>query len=163
MAAASFQYEALSTGSGIRVLTLLPATKFGAKICCTSKGINLDDARSVGYEALSYVWGDSEVTKVIYVCHAADSTHNFRPFRSTWNLEAALRHLRYKDRERVIWIDAVWYAYSVSYLMIAWSRRFGSKTTRRSSCSLKPIRFVVLTHYVVLTKEMRLRRGIKCR
>jgi hypothetical protein len=139
MAAASFQYEALSTRSGIRVLTLLPATKFGAKIRCTIKEINLGDAQPVEYEALSYVWGNSEVNKVIYVCRAADSTQNFHPFKATWNLEAALRHLRCRDKERVIWIDAVWYVYSVSCLMISWSRRFGSKTTQSSSCSLKPV------------------------
>jgi hypothetical protein len=54
---------------------------------------------SVKYEALSYVWGDPDDTKEIKICG--------EPFYATLNLESALRHLRYRDRERIIWVDAI--------------------------------------------------------
>jgi hypothetical protein len=51
------------------------------------------------YEALSYVWGSKETP-----CRAQV---NDRPFSIGKNLECALRHLRYLDRNRVLWIDAL--------------------------------------------------------
>jgi hypothetical protein len=54
---------------------------------------------SVKYEALSYVWGDPDDTKEIKICG--------EPFYATLNLESALRYLRYRDRERIIWVDAI--------------------------------------------------------
>ncbi|KAK4082393.1 uncharacterized protein Triagg1_2205 [Trichoderma aggressivum f. europaeum] len=51
------------------------------------------------YEALSYTWGSSELSDIIHVngCHLG----------ITHNLYSALVDLRYQDRQRVLWIDAV--------------------------------------------------------
>jgi len=51
------------------------------------------------YEALSYVWGDPNPPCTISV----EREH----FTVTPNLETALRHLRYPDRPRTMWIDAI--------------------------------------------------------
>jgi Heterokaryon incompatibility protein (HET) len=51
------------------------------------------------YEALSYVWGDLK--------NLVEITLNDRPYRARKNLVAALEHLRYKDKNRVLWIDAL--------------------------------------------------------
>jgi hypothetical protein len=53
----------------------------------------------VGYEALSYTWGDATDTRTIIV--------NGSKHQVTRNLEAALRHLRQSDYSRKLWCDAV--------------------------------------------------------
>jgi hypothetical protein len=51
------------------------------------------------FEALSYVWGDPLITRLIKL--------NDQPYQVTENLEAALRRLRHDDRVRIMWIDAI--------------------------------------------------------
>jgi len=51
------------------------------------------------YEAFSYTWGDISDHKEIYV--------NYEPYNIGSNLESALRHLQYKDRPRVLWVDSI--------------------------------------------------------
>ncbi|KAI4859980.1 heterokaryon incompatibility protein-domain-containing protein [Hypoxylon rubiginosum] len=52
-----------------------------------------------GFEALSYVWGDSKDTTPI--------TFQGQTHHVTRNLYSALRSLRYPDRERTLWVDAL--------------------------------------------------------
>ncbi|KAF5639649.1 het-domain protein [Fusarium sp. NRRL 52700] len=51
------------------------------------------------YEALSYCWGDPMQTREIHL--------NQKPFAVTTNLHSALSKLRYADRSRKLWIDAL--------------------------------------------------------
>src|SRR5271155_4455834 len=51
------------------------------------------------HEALSYVWGDPDRTEPIEC--------NGEPFKVTENLFSALSHLHYRDRIRLLWVDAV--------------------------------------------------------
>lgn len=51
------------------------------------------------YEALSYVWGQEEDPEFIVLCKSR--------FAITRNLAEALKHLRYTDRDRVLWVDAI--------------------------------------------------------
>lgn len=51
------------------------------------------------YEALSYTWGSIERTSKI--------TTNDCTLAVTENLHHALRYLRYKDRDRILWIDLI--------------------------------------------------------
>jgi hypothetical protein len=51
------------------------------------------------YEAISYVWGNSAITRPI-MC-------NGRRLDITLNLHAALVRLRYPDRDRTLWADAI--------------------------------------------------------
>jgi hypothetical protein len=51
------------------------------------------------YEALSYVWGQEEDPEFIVLCKSR--------FAITRNLAEALKYLRYTDRGRVLWVDAI--------------------------------------------------------
>lgn len=53
------------------------------------------------YEALSYVWGSPEDPSSVFVGRGR------RVIPITRNLDVAMRHLRYSDRPRVVWIDAL--------------------------------------------------------
>ncbi|KAF5661391.1 heterokaryon incompatibility protein [Fusarium heterosporum] len=80
----------------IRLLILQPG-ELGDRIEGNILVVNLDDRPS--YEALSYVWGDSTLELTVTVAG--------QPVAVTDNLHAALRHVRYTDRERVLWVDAL--------------------------------------------------------
>lgn len=54
------------------------------------------------YEALSYTWGSRKQPKTVYVGKSDKAA-----LRVTRSLRAALEHLRYQSRERVMWIDAL--------------------------------------------------------
>ncbi|KAI0551876.1 heterokaryon incompatibility protein-domain-containing protein [Xylaria curta] len=54
------------------------------------------------YEALSYVWGSKMSPGWVRVAEAIESE-----LQVTRNLDVALRHLRYTDRPRFIWVDAL--------------------------------------------------------
>lgn len=54
------------------------------------------------YEALSYVWGSTEAPQLIYVGKEDRAT-----LQVTRSLKTALQNLRYPDRERVMWVDAL--------------------------------------------------------
>jgi Heterokaryon incompatibility protein (HET) len=51
------------------------------------------------YEALSYAWGDPKPSHTIVCCGER--------FNVSENLYFALQHLRYKDQQRLLWIDAI--------------------------------------------------------
>ena len=81
----------------IRLLSLNPGC-FLDDIHCTLLTSSLDDVPS--YEALSYVWGCADHTRVIFL--------NDRIWTVTLNLEFALRSLRPKGHEaRILWVDAL--------------------------------------------------------
>jgi len=63
--------------------------------------VNLEHA----FEALSYTWGNDTETTPIHIVDVALGTTGDLLVRP--NLATALQHLRYTDRERVLWIDAI--------------------------------------------------------
>lgn len=83
----------------IRLLRLLPEVDSTLKsnVRCEIIHASLDD--SPLYEALSYVWGNPDVTVAISL--------NGRDFQVTEDLHTALLHLRQPDEVRVVWIDAL--------------------------------------------------------
>ncbi|KAH8665926.1 heterokaryon incompatibility protein-domain-containing protein [Tricladium varicosporioides] len=58
-----------------------------------------EDCATIPYEALSYTWGGTEMTKYIKI--------EGKRFGITENLYWALWHLRSQDTDRILWIDAV--------------------------------------------------------
>ncbi|KAE9568677.1 hypothetical protein CGMCC3_g15249 [Colletotrichum fructicola] len=80
----------------VRLLKLLAGNEADG-INCELHTTSLDSPDD--YEALSYVWGDSSDTRPITVQQTAKNV--------TMNLEAALRHLRYPDRARMLWVDVL--------------------------------------------------------
>src|ERR1700712_5462344 len=59
-----YNYNAIETGNHIRLLCVNPG-EADDPIHCTIVHVNLDD--SPDFEALSYVWGDSSLTKSLQV------------------------------------------------------------------------------------------------
>ncbi|KAH8596691.1 heterokaryon incompatibility protein-domain-containing protein [Bisporella sp. PMI_857] len=80
----------------LRVLILHSGTE-ADQIQCTLKTYRLDDCPA--FEALSYAWGDSELVEPVFI--------NKSRVMVTHNLGVALRHLRYTQWSRTLWIDAV--------------------------------------------------------
>jgi Heterokaryon incompatibility protein (HET) len=80
-----------------RLVTLQPGLTHELT-CCTLSIVSLSAVHD-DYEALSYVWGDPLIRENIEL----DGVE----FQVTTNLHAALRHLRWVTRPRLLWIDAV--------------------------------------------------------
>lgn len=92
-------YTALSREQKeIRLIHLQSALHESDSIVCHFSIVNLDKD-DVQYEALSYVWGDRAHNELIYIEGVAQGV--------TQNLYQALLHLRYKDRKRTLWVDAI--------------------------------------------------------
>ncbi|KAF3808548.1 Heterokaryon incompatibility protein 6 [Colletotrichum gloeosporioides] len=80
----------------VRLLRLLAGNEADG-IHCELHATSLDSPDE--YEALSYVWGSASDTRPITLQQTAKNV--------TMNLEAALRHLRYPDRARMLWVDVL--------------------------------------------------------
>lgn len=95
-----FIHERLDQGASsqeFRLLRLLPAANLADDIRCEVFHTSLDDCPD--YEALSYVWGDPDVTLPIFV--------GKKRYDVTINLECTMRYIRLPDRDRIMWIDAL--------------------------------------------------------
>jgi Heterokaryon incompatibility protein (HET) len=80
-----------------RVLELLPGTR-GEQISISLNTVSWNDYPE--FHAVSYAWGDIHDKKSI-ICHG-------KRLDVSRNLYAALEYLRYEDRPRYLWADAVW-------------------------------------------------------
>jgi hypothetical protein len=94
--AAANIYKPLKAGE-IRVVKLHPAAELRNDLHCSLETVQL--SQKPQYEALSYVWGNQNDPETIIL--------NGHEFKVTQNLNAALRHLRRPDSERLLWIDAL--------------------------------------------------------
>ena len=98
-----YQYSPIDKGaSEIRLMTLLPGA-FGDEIRMTIRNRRLSKSLRPVYEALSYTWGSETDHDYVYVQEdKAQKALAVAP-----NLAEALQYLRYEDRSRVLWIDAI--------------------------------------------------------
>ncbi|PMD32080.1 HET-domain-containing protein, partial [Hyaloscypha variabilis F] len=83
----------------MQVLHLEPSDDKGVVIKAKLEVIPL--ATPIAFEALSYVWGRRRQRRAMQLGSSA------RMFSATENLIVALRHLRYPDRTRTLWVDAL--------------------------------------------------------
>lgn len=90
-----FKYQALSRDS-IRILELLPGD-LQEPLKCNLQSVQLSSL--LEYEALSYCWGHPSLTHTV-ACNGSE-------VRVTQSLHSALHRLRYKDRSRILWADAI--------------------------------------------------------
>jgi Heterokaryon incompatibility protein (HET) len=98
----AYKYSPLDEkASHIRLLALLPG-EFSAKVHIRLHTKQLRTDKCPKYEALSYVWGSTEDPVDIFVGSSTQYS-----LAVTQNLARALPYLRYRDRERVLWIDAI--------------------------------------------------------
>ena len=81
----------------IRVLLLQPSKDPVAQVRSCRKKVSLND--NPAFEALSYAWGDPTLVESILL-----DDQEFKVTLSAWS---ALKALRYDDRHRVLWIDAI--------------------------------------------------------
>ncbi|EXM16651.1 hypothetical protein V3481_018391 [Fusarium oxysporum f. sp. vasinfectum] len=58
------------------------------------------------YEALSYTWGSADKPQTVQVL-SQDDLHEIRTLCIGGNLAGALNHLRYPDKARTLWVDAI--------------------------------------------------------
>lgn len=98
-----YRYSPIDKGaSEIRLMTLVPGA-FGSKLRITIRNDALSPSLRPEYEALSYTWGLANDIDHIYVQEDGGD----KALAITKNLVEALRYLRYGDRSRVLWIDAI--------------------------------------------------------
>jgi hypothetical protein len=98
----------------IRLIHILPGPKED-NLRCRMSYISLQDPETAQYECISYCWGglqDSESIAILRQDSFSDIIPSSpmewsRNFPITKNLYTALKTLRYNDRERVLWIDAI--------------------------------------------------------
>lgn len=95
----SQHYRSLVYKDEIRILVLHPG-EFGDEIFFHMETVDLQK-RGRKYEALSYTWGTEPATNVIRSVQGTKVP-------VTRNLYSALQHLRYRDRIRVLWVDALY-------------------------------------------------------
>ena len=81
----------------IRLLLLQPSHDPQAQIQCFRKKTSLNDKPR--FEALSYTWGDPAVVEPVLL--------DDEEFNVTVGAWSALKALRYEDRPRVLWMDAI--------------------------------------------------------
>ncbi|KAK1472356.1 HET domain-containing protein [Colletotrichum cuscutae] len=93
-----FQYEPLNlTENSFRLLMLHPGSTNA--ISCNIFEASLESDDKIPYEALSYAWGDIELS--------ASITANGKTLCITYNLFTALTYLRDDHVSKVMWIDAI--------------------------------------------------------
>ena len=94
-----FNYtKLLPAQDNMRLLTLQPASSLSTPLHGRLHIIRIDP-RCEKYEALSYCWGDNFSPESLCL--------DGHPLAIGKNLGEALRRLRYHDRPRVLWIDAI--------------------------------------------------------
>ncbi|KAM0798112.1 heterokaryon incompatibility protein-domain-containing protein [Usnea florida] len=99
---APYQYLPLNEDlDEIRTLTLHPGD-FSADIHISIQKVVLTTDNPPIYEALSYAWGSTEDPVDIRIGSSGNET-----LAVTQNLAVALPYLRYEDKVRTLWIDAI--------------------------------------------------------
>ncbi|KAI1117664.1 heterokaryon incompatibility protein-domain-containing protein [Nemania sp. NC0429] len=89
-------YQPIRKPNEIRLLVLEPGQRHD-EIRCTLANVRL--SWRTRFEALSYTWGDPKITMPIKL--------SGNEIEVTKNLHSALQDLRYTDRPRSLWVDAV--------------------------------------------------------
>ncbi|KAK0643349.1 hypothetical protein B0T16DRAFT_459510 [Cercophora newfieldiana] len=96
-----YTYTRLPEGRFARVIILQPAQSHSKPLHIKMQhyALGQDPKRQHRFDALSYVWGNAEKTDRVF-CDG-------RSISVTANCASAMRHLRYKQGSRVLWIDAI--------------------------------------------------------
>lgn len=103
-----YQYEPLIAQDAVRILVLEPADDFDSPLCCSiiqqERNSQSLSASGCEYSAVSYTWGDSELSHQLFV--TVDAT-SWRCLQITASVDSLLRHLRVPYKPRPFWIDAI--------------------------------------------------------
>ncbi|KNG86284.1 hypothetical protein ANOM_005936 [Aspergillus nomiae NRRL 13137] len=95
----SFKYEPLDLdGPAFRLVRLCHG--YGSRIDCEIFQAWLYPEQSpISYEALSYTWGSTEIVRTVRM--------NGKRHGITHNLYLALQYLRFRDQDRILWVDGI--------------------------------------------------------
>ena len=99
-----YEYEEIERKRGdTRILKLYPGNPQNPDVECELIEAVTDGAEQVKYEALSWCWGKEQQTNYINI-HRNDKVY---AKRVQPNLFEALKALRYRNKYRYLWVDAV--------------------------------------------------------
>ncbi|KAI1144510.1 HET-domain-containing protein [Hypoxylon sp. FL0543] len=110
-----YRYSPLPGKDYIRLATIHPG-RFEDDVVVSLQTSLFPRDGSLRYEALSYTWGSRKNRRPVHVsrCDITTTTAlrsalrmKFERILTRQNLVVALRHLRYVDKPRVIWVDAL--------------------------------------------------------
>jgi hypothetical protein len=100
-----YQYRPLPSPNSVRLIELLPGKDLDP-ISCSLRTVNLEDAQP--FEALSYVWGLTGDRRAIFCFdHGTVPQSKNSTLEVTLNCWHALHRLRFEDKSRDLWIDAI--------------------------------------------------------
>ena len=103
----NYRFCPLKSANHIRTLQLEPGQtnqEVTCQLACQPlKEAAVDDDPAVDYEALSYTWGKEDATEKIHIL----TDNRLYIFRIRRNLHHALQTLRFENRRRRLWIDAL--------------------------------------------------------
>ncbi|KAK5653683.1 hypothetical protein OQA88_8713 [Cercophora sp. LCS_1] len=99
MSRPTYQYQPIDLGTDAIRLVSLRKGCFEDPVECHLFQTWLHQIDGVPYDALSYHWGGTD--------KAAELILDECTIHITENLYTALQHLRYEDRDRILWIDAI--------------------------------------------------------
>ncbi|PVH72238.1 hypothetical protein DL98DRAFT_660192, partial [Cadophora sp. DSE1049] len=92
----TYQYNTMPTQTSFRVLELLPGEECDPVSCLL---LHVGWSTPLQYEAIPYAWGDASDPEPI-ICQG-------RELKVTRNLHNGLCHFRFRDRSRILWVDAI--------------------------------------------------------
>ncbi|KAI1847418.1 hypothetical protein JX266_006643 [Neoarthrinium moseri] len=107
-----FKYQQLSSGKWIRLLRLKPGFYENTTIECELIDVEYTEKYELpvlgqdsqqNYEALSWCWGTGNRDRALLITRG----ENIYKMKVTRELALALKYLRHKNRNRLLWIDAI--------------------------------------------------------
>jgi hypothetical protein len=99
-----YQYRPLPSPNSVRLIDLLPGRGLDP-IFFSLRTVNLEDAEP--FEALSYVWGTGNRRAILCFDHGTVPQSKNSTLEVTLNCWHALHRLRFEDKSRDLWIDAI--------------------------------------------------------
>ena len=102
-----YEHEPLSHPNSLRLLKLWHGDELTEEIVCDLFEVEPDKKSLHTYEALSWTWESAGPTNTIKVNKEIDGEDVAFDFSISSNLYSALRALRYKNKSRVLWVDAI--------------------------------------------------------
>lgn len=103
-----YQYEPLIAEDSVRIVALEPSDDFSAPLHCSltqrRRAVQPHSPDDCIYSAVSYTWGDLELSHRLFVrLH----DHSWAYIRITETVDSLLRYLRVPYKARLLWIDAI--------------------------------------------------------
>ena len=103
----AYEHEPLSHLDSIRLLKLWHGDEKTEEIVCDLFEVGPDEKSHYSYEALSWTWDSAGPRDAIKINRKFEGEDAAFAFDISHNLYLALKALRYKEKSRVLWVDAI--------------------------------------------------------